>query len=77
MSTTATATRYAIRRTRSYYGSPDKRDLYWPGSTWPTLAEANAEIRSLDSATYYQSHNEYGRATYKAVAVDRLPQYLR
>ena len=76
MSTT-TATRYAIRRTRSFYGSPDKRDLYWAGSTWPTLAEANAEICRLDSATYYQSSGEYGRARYRAVAVDRLPQHLR
>jgi hypothetical protein len=74
---TTTATRYAIVRTRYFFGSPNKRDLLDGGSAWPTLAEANAEIRRQESGTYYQSHNEHGRASYRAVRVDRLPQHLR
>jgi hypothetical protein len=77
MTTTATATRYAIVRTRSFYGSSDKRDRHeGPDSTWASLAAARAEIRRLESSTYCQSHNEYGRASYKAVRVDRLPAIL-
>ena len=77
MNTTATATRYAIVRTRSFYGSPDKRDRHeGPEATWATLAEAQQEIATQHSGPYYQSHNEYGRAEYRAVRVDRLPAYL-
>ena len=74
---TATATRYAIIRTRSFYGSPDKRDRYeGPHATWATLAEAREEIARLNSGIYYQGHNEYGRASYRAARVDRLPAFL-
>lgn len=73
-----TAARYAIIRTREFYGSPDKRERHeGADSSWESLAAARAEIGRLDSAVYYQSHNQIGRAAYRAVRVDRLPNYLR
>lgn len=72
------AVRYAIIRTRAFYGSPDKRERHeGADSTWESLAAARAEIVRLDSSVYYQSHNQIGRAAYRAVRVDRLPNYLR
>ena len=73
-----TARRYAIVRTRAFYGLPDKHERHKSADAkWGSLAAARAEIRRLNSSVYYQAHNEIGRAVYRAVRVDRLPNYLR
>jgi hypothetical protein len=72
--------KYAITATRYFYNQKPRRTRHFGPDgeeTWPTLAAARAEIARLDSGIYYQAHNEHGRASYRAVRVDRLPQYLR
>ena len=76
--------KYAIKRTRSFYGPSYKKDLViadglyaQQAATFETKSEADAHIAELNNAIYHTSHSESGRAEYNAVLIQSLPQYLK
>ncbi|RWQ14813.1 hypothetical protein [Mesorhizobium sp.] len=73
---------YAIIAKREFYGPRTVRQLLAdPTTRWPeTFADqeaARAQVKELDSAVYYLSHNESDRPTYTVHRVDRLARRFR
>lgn len=71
---------YVILFARTFYAASGTRgvvmdDDYRRALRFPSRAAALAEIARLDAERYVQAHNEYGRPTYRAAPVTRLPKW--
>ena len=71
---------YVIVRTRYFYGPSEARDVVLNQHGKPLIFDsrkaAESHIADLDSETYYLTHNESSRPSYRVYALDRLPRYL-
>lgn len=82
--------KYVIKYTRFFYGLSKKSALISIDSTkgsdyssvqaaaiFENKAQAEVNIKELDSMVYHLDYDESGRPEYKAVPIDALPTFLR
>ena len=73
--------KYAIRKTRNFYGPMTEHSLVMSDYSASALIFATEEdakecIKKLNISVYWLSYNESGRPKYKAINTARLPDYF-
>lgn len=64
---------HTVRARHYFYGPKEIVKYHFSGS----LAECKEYVKARESKTYYLSHNELGRPTYKIVRIDGLGDWAR
>lgn len=64
---------HTVRARHYYYGPKEIVKYHFSGS----LAECKEYVKKSESETYYLTHNESGRPTYKIVRIDSLGEWAR